>query len=82
VPSYLFTDRCYREFILRSGWNDLRISPAEVRLVPVGRELDMQQVEGIGIYVTRHRCRRFVQAFLPAIADYAGKSARAKMRYL
>jgi hypothetical protein len=32
--------------------------------------------------VTRHRCCRFVQALLSAIADYAGKSARAKMRYL
>ena len=32
--------------------------------------------------VTWHRCRRFARAILAAIADYAGKSARTKMRYL
>ena len=50
---HLFTDRFYREFILQPGWNDLRISLAEVRLAPVGREMDMQQIEGFGIYVVR-----------------------------
>ncbi len=32
--------------------------------------------------VTRPRCRRFVQAYLAAIDDYAGKYACAQMRCL
>ncbi len=48
-----FSDRFHDKFILRPGWNDLRISLEAVRLAPAGREMDMQYIESFGIFVIR-----------------------------
>ncbi len=48
-----FEDRFHRRFLLQSGWNDLTISLEEVRRAPDGRTMDMQRIEGFGIFVIR-----------------------------
>ena len=50
-----FEDRFHQKFILRPGWNDLRISLAEVRHAPAGREMDMHEIEGFGMFVIRQK---------------------------
>jgi VanZ family protein len=49
----VFADRFNRGFLLEPGWNDLRISLDRVRAAPAGREMDMRNIEGFGIFVVR-----------------------------
>jgi hypothetical protein len=48
-----FKDRFQQQFILHFGWNDLRISLDAARIAPVGREMNMHEIEGFGIFVVR-----------------------------
>ncbi len=48
-----FEDRFHTRFLLRPGWNDLSVSLEEVRRAPAGRTMDMQRIEGFGIFVVR-----------------------------
>ncbi len=48
-----FEDRFHKRFLLKSGWNDLALSLDEVRTAPAGRTMDMQRIEGFGIFVVR-----------------------------
>ncbi len=50
---FRFEDRFHKRFLLRPGWNDLVISLEEVRQAPAGRTMDMQRIEGFGIFVVR-----------------------------
>jgi VanZ family protein len=49
----VFSDRFHQRFDLDPGWNDLRVSLAEVRMSPSDREMDMHKIEGFGIFVVR-----------------------------
>ena len=48
-----FKDRFHQQFTLHFGWNDLRISLDAVRTSPAGREMNMHEIEGFGIFVVR-----------------------------
>ena len=49
----IFADRFHKRFLLQTGWNDIEISLAEIKSSPAGRVMDMQQIEGFGIFVVR-----------------------------
>jgi hypothetical protein len=49
----VFADRFHQQFVLDPGWNDLRVSLADVRQSPAGREMDMHKIEGFGIFVVK-----------------------------
>lgn len=46
-----FSDRFNQPFTLPQGWNDLVISLEKVKNAPIGRIMDMQHVEGFGLFV-------------------------------
>ena len=46
-------DRFTRRLLLRPGWNDYRVSLAEVRRAPLGREMDLAQMAELAFYVSR-----------------------------
>ena len=46
-----FNDRFNQQFILEHGWNDLVISLARVKNAPKGRAMDMEHIEGFGLFV-------------------------------
>lgn len=48
-----FTDRFNQSFVLGRGWNDLEISLEDVQAAPRGREMDMEHIEGFGLFVVR-----------------------------
>ena len=48
-----FEDRFHHRFLLKKGWNDLAVSLEEVKQAPAGRTMDMQRIEGFGIFVVR-----------------------------
>ncbi len=48
-----FEDRFHKRFLLHGGWNDLAVSLQEVENAPAGRTMDMQRIEGFGIFVVR-----------------------------
>lgn len=48
-----FSDRFHKRFVLQTGWNDLQVSLHEVVLSPEGRKMEMQHIEGFGIFVVR-----------------------------
>jgi VanZ family protein len=46
-----FADRFNQQFTLLQGWNDLVISLEKVKNAPRGRIMDMQHIEGFGLFV-------------------------------
>ncbi len=48
-----FEDRFNKAFILVPGWNDLAISLDQVKTAPRGRAMDMEHIEGFGLFVAR-----------------------------
>ena len=48
-----FKDRFHQQFTLHFGWNDLQICLDAVRTSPAGREMNMHEIEGFGIFVVR-----------------------------
>lgn len=56
----VFADRFHKRFLLQIGWNDIKISLAEIKSSPAGRVMDMQQIEGFGIFVVRQSQPRII----------------------
>jgi len=48
-----FSDRYNQQFILEQGWNDLVISLERVKTAPKGRTMDMEHIEGFGLFVVQ-----------------------------
>ncbi len=48
-----YVDRYHRKFRLHSGWNDIEISLQEVKEAPLGRDMAMNQIERVGLFVVR-----------------------------
>ncbi|BCR05977.1 hypothetical protein DESUT3_30460 [Desulfuromonas versatilis] len=48
-----YSDRFNTRFILQPGWNPIRVSLAEVRRAPRDRELDLSQVQGVGLFAAK-----------------------------
>lgn len=46
-----FSDRYNQQFVLEPGWNDLAISLDKVKAAPKGRTMDMEHIEGFGLFV-------------------------------
>jgi hypothetical protein len=48
-----FTDRFNQQFTLQQGWNDLMVSLDKVKSAPKGRTMDMEYIEGFGLFVVQ-----------------------------
>jgi len=48
-----FSDRYNQQFILEKGWNDLVIPLERVKTAPKGRTMDMEHIEGFGLFVVQ-----------------------------
>ncbi|MCL2459448.1 MAG: hypothetical protein FWF31_11555, partial [Desulfobulbus sp.] len=48
-----FQDRFNQAFALAPGWNDLAIALDQVKAAPQGRAMDMEHIEGFGLFVVR-----------------------------
>jgi len=48
-----FADRYNKTFVLQPGWNDLVIDLKQVENAPKGRKMDMQHIEGMGLFVVQ-----------------------------
>jgi hypothetical protein len=46
-----FSDRFNQQFTLEHGWNDLVISLERVKNAPRGRSMNMERIEGFGLFV-------------------------------
>ncbi len=46
-----FADRYHTLFMLHPGWNDVQVALAAVQRAPVGRPMDMKQIESFALYV-------------------------------
>lgn len=55
-----YDDRFNTGFMLEPGWNDLRISLAEVASGPKDRQLDLTRVGGLGLFVVEQEERRVI----------------------
>ena len=59
-----FHDRFNQQFDLQPGWNDLSVSLDKVAQAPRGRLMDMEHIEGFGLFVVQQ------QAPLEIVLDY------------
>ncbi len=50
-----FHDRFNQQFDLQPGWNDLAVSLEKVEQAPRGRRMDMEHVEGFGLFVVQQQ---------------------------
>jgi VanZ family protein len=48
-----YEDRFNMRFLLRQGWNDLRIDLGEVARAPVGRTMDLGEIRGMGFFASK-----------------------------
>ncbi len=48
-----YVDRFNQQFTLQHGWNDLVVSLDKVKSAPKGRAMDMEHIEGFGIFVVQ-----------------------------
>ena len=48
-----FSDRYNQQFVLEPGWNDLVIALDKVKAAPKGRTMDMEHIEGFGLFVVQ-----------------------------
>ncbi len=48
-----YSDRFNTRFILQPGWNPIRVSLAEVAAAPRDRDLDLAQVQGVGLFAAK-----------------------------
>lgn len=48
-----YADRFNQQFIVQQGWNDLAVSLERVKNAPKGRAMDMQHIEGFGLFVVQ-----------------------------
>lgn len=52
---YEFNDRFNQQFNLKPGWNDLAVSLEKVQHSPKDRLMDLQHIEGFGIFVIQQK---------------------------
>jgi hypothetical protein len=50
-----FHDRFNQQFDLQPGWNDLAVFLEKVEQSPRGRRMDMEHVEGFGLFVMQQQ---------------------------
>lgn len=50
-----FDDRFHKRFTLQPGWNDLSVALQDVRTAPATRLMDMEHIEGLGLFVIRQK---------------------------
>jgi hypothetical protein len=48
-----YADRFNQQFMLGQGWNDLVVSLEKVKNAPKGRAMDMEHIEGFGLFVVQ-----------------------------
>ena len=48
-----YSDRFNHSFTIKKGWHLIRISLEKVKSAPMDREMDMQRIQGIGIFATK-----------------------------
>ena len=48
-----YTDRFNRTFVLKHGWNDLKINLSDIQNSPKNRKMDLSEIRGLGIFVIR-----------------------------
>jgi VanZ family protein len=48
-----FADRFNQQFVLQHGWNDLTVALERVHHAPKGRAMDMEHIEGFGLFVVQ-----------------------------
>ncbi|WP_332908650.1 VanZ family protein [Desulfobulbus oligotrophicus] len=55
-----YSDRYNQGFDIESGWNDLVIPLDKVAAAPKGRTMDMQHIEGFGLFVIQQPCAQVI----------------------
>jgi hypothetical protein len=55
-----YEDRFNKRFLLRQGWNDLRIDLGEVARAPVGRTMDLGEIRAVGLFSSRLPAPRYI----------------------
>lgn len=56
----LYKDRYNRSFILHHGWNDIKISLADIRKAPANREMNMSEISKLGFFVIRQKTDKII----------------------
>lgn len=56
----LYKDRYNRSFITHHGWNDIKISLADIRKAPANREMNMSEISELGFFVIRQRTDKMI----------------------
>ncbi len=56
----LYTDRFNRSYRLKHGWNDIDISLTDIKNAPKGRQMNMKNIRGMGIFVMRQKKNKII----------------------
>ena len=56
----IYTDRFNRSITMQLGWNDLFISMVDIKNAPVGREMDLGNIYGFGLFASSLKEERVV----------------------
>ncbi len=56
----LYKDRYNRSFITHHGWNDIKISLADIRNAPADRKMNMSEISELGFFVIREKRDRVI----------------------
>ncbi len=56
----LYKDRFNRSFIIHHGWNDIKISLADIRNAPENREMNMSEISELGFFVIRQKTNKVI----------------------
>ncbi len=56
----LYKDRYNRSFILHHGWNDIKISLADIQKAPANREMNMSEISELGFFVIRQKTDKII----------------------
>ncbi len=59
-PRRTFRDRYNAVFLLRPGWNSIRIDLEDVKRAPAGRMMDMEHIRALGVFCSRLPARRTI----------------------
>ncbi len=51
--AYAYSDRFNKSYVLREGWNHIRISLDEVRMAPFLRDMNLGEMANLGVFVVR-----------------------------
>ncbi len=56
----LYNDRYNHSFITHHGWNDIKISLADIRNAPANRKMNMSEISELGFFVIRQKRSRVI----------------------